>query len=159
MIVVSDASPLHYLVLIRLDDLLPRLFREVIVPPAVLAELAHARAPERVRAWVNQLPPWVQTCRPQQVEPNLRLGPGETEAIALAQELRADLLLIDERRGAAIAKERGLAVIGVLGILELAAERRWIVLSNVLRDLQSTNCRISQQLIDAALARDRDRLK
>jgi predicted nucleic acid-binding protein len=49
MTVVSDASPLHYLVLIKAEHVLAQLFSEVFVPPAVLRELSHERAPERVR--------------------------------------------------------------------------------------------------------------
>ena len=49
MTVVSDVSPLHYLVLIKAEHVLAQLFSEVFVPPAVLRELSHERAPERVR--------------------------------------------------------------------------------------------------------------
>jgi hypothetical protein len=56
MTVVSDACPLHYLVLIKADHVLAQLFSEVVVPPAVLRELSHERAPGRVRHWASHSP-------------------------------------------------------------------------------------------------------
>lgn len=49
MIVVSDTSPLNYLVLIGADDVLPALFGQVLAPPAVLDEMQHAKAPAQVQ--------------------------------------------------------------------------------------------------------------
>ncbi len=60
MTVVSDASPLHYLVLIKAEHVLAQLFSEVVVPPAVLRELSHERAPERVRHWASDPPQWLR---------------------------------------------------------------------------------------------------
>ena len=51
------------------------------------------------------------------------LDEGESAAIALAEFLHADLLLIDERAGFRAAKKRGLCVTGTLGVLDLAAKR------------------------------------
>ena len=59
MIIVSDASPLHYLVLIGHIEVLPSLFREVVIPPSVLAELRHLRVPEKVRQWAESPPSWL----------------------------------------------------------------------------------------------------
>ena len=58
MIVVSDTSPLNYLVLIGCIELLPQLFDQVFIPQAVLDELNHERTPEAVRQWVAALPEW-----------------------------------------------------------------------------------------------------
>jgi len=52
MLVVADTSPLHYLVLIQHDSLLPALYKRVMIPPAVLAALQQPRTPPMVRAWV-----------------------------------------------------------------------------------------------------------
>lgn len=113
-IVVSDTSPLRALAHLGRLDVLPALFGEVWVPPAVVREVAAAgvalpgEPSFRVRAPSN---------------PNLvrRLGStldaGESEAIALAIELDADILLIDEARGRAVASSLGLDARGVLGIL------------------------------------------
>lgn len=59
MIAVADTSPLCYLILINEIDLLQKLFREVVVPAAVITELLHEDAPEVVRGWAANLPSWV----------------------------------------------------------------------------------------------------
>ena len=56
MVVVSDSSPLHYLVLCDAIEVLPQLFGRVIVPKAVVAELSHAHTPARVREWLAAPP-------------------------------------------------------------------------------------------------------
>ena len=56
MIVVADTSPLNYLIQIECDDLLPRLYKRVVVPLGVIQELEHASAPVTVRAWLTRLP-------------------------------------------------------------------------------------------------------
>lgn len=98
MIVIADTSPVNYLVLIQEADLLPRLFGQVLIPPAVFAELKDPQAPPPVRAWLATAPLWLQVH-------SLRLHPdpaldyldaGEREAIALAMELKADQVLMDE---------------------------------------------------------------
>ncbi len=58
MIVVSDTSPLNYLVLIGADQVLPSLFGRVLTPPEVLAEMQHAKAPPQVSAWAQNPPAW-----------------------------------------------------------------------------------------------------
>lgn len=100
MLVVSDTSPLNYLVLIGQDRLLPALFTRVVTAPAVIAELGHPGSPATVRAWAASLPGWLEVRSPQALHPSLHLGLGETQAISLAAELRADAVLIDERQGA-----------------------------------------------------------
>jgi predicted nucleic acid-binding protein len=104
MIVVSDTSPLNYLVLIGQLQVLPVLFGRVIVPPAVMAELQHAGAPAVVRAWAASPPPWLEIRLPARMESLHGLGTGEAQAICLAQELGTATVLIDERRAATIAR-------------------------------------------------------
>jgi|SRR5579884_705013 len=58
MIVVSDTSPINYLVWIGAIGLLPRLYDSVILPQAVYEELTRPEAPAPVRAWATQLPEW-----------------------------------------------------------------------------------------------------
>src|SRR6266852_2107216 len=58
--IVADTTPLNYLLLIQAGDILPNLYRRVLIPPAVKAELAHANTPAIVRAWISQPPPWLE---------------------------------------------------------------------------------------------------
>jgi predicted nucleic acid-binding protein len=124
VIVVSDTSPLNYLVLIEQAHVLPLLFGRVIAPPAVIGELQHPGAPAVVRTWAAAPPPWLEIRAPIRIDPTLALGAGERQAISLAQELHADAVLIDERHALTIARKVGLFVTGTLGVLEIAADRR-----------------------------------
>lgn len=128
MIVVADASPLNYLIQLQADDLLHRVFRQVLVPRAVMLELSHPRAPEAVAAWTLHPPAWIELRVVTFAEDeNLQmLDPGEREAILLAQETGANLLLIDERQGRLEARRRGITTTGTLGVL-LAAGTRGLV--------------------------------
>jgi predicted nucleic acid-binding protein len=56
MIVVADASPLHYLALIGQIDVLPILYGQVLIPPAVVVELSNPHTPPVVRQWAESLP-------------------------------------------------------------------------------------------------------
>ena len=123
MIVASDTSPLNYLALIGEIELLPRIFTRVLIPPAVVSELNHARTPPVVAAWTANLPSWVDVVAPGQAIEEAALGRGETEAIAVALQICADVTLIDERKASAVARNHGLIVTGTLGILDIAAER------------------------------------
>ena len=157
MIVVSDTSPLNYLVLIEQVQVLPVLFGRVVVPPAVMAELQHAGAPAVVRAWAAGPPAWLEIQPPVRIDPSLGLGTGETQAISLAQELHADAVLIDERRAATIARQAGLFVTGTLGVLEIAAERGLIDLVRAVAGLRQTTFRVSDQVLEGVLQLDADR--
>lgn len=97
MIVVSDTSPLHYLILINRVDLLPELFGQVVTTPIVVEEMSQPSSPEKVRRWASQLPAWLELKEPSSYLPEVaRLDRGEASAISLASELRAGIL-IDER--------------------------------------------------------------
>jgi predicted nucleic acid-binding protein len=159
VIVVADASPLRYLVLIELSDVLHKLYGTVFVPPAVIAELIQERTPAVVQAWIDRKPRWLHVQEPTRVPGpiNEALGPGELAAIALAEELSADALLIDDRDGRAEAEARGLVVLGTLRVLADAAEHEFIDLGAAIDRLRQTNFRASEQLIQLLLERDRRR--
>jgi predicted nucleic acid-binding protein len=157
MLVVADTSPINYLVLLEHMALLPTLYTRVFLPPAVVTELQDLEAPEAVRAWVVDLPPWCEIRRPAALagtETLDHLGAGEREAILLAQELQADFLLIDEDDGRQAARSRALNVTGTLGVLERAAEGGLIDLPSTLARLLTTTFRVRDELIQAMLARD-----
>src|SRR5712691_5301164 len=109
-VIVSDTTPLNYLVLIEAIDLLPGIYRRVLIPPAVWVELAQPRTPEPVLKWLARSPSWLEVTKPMLVPDRTlsHLDDGEAQAIALALEHRADLLLLDERDGTAAARARGL---------------------------------------------------
>ncbi len=159
MRVVADTGPLHYLVLVGQIDLLPRLFRTVTVPTAVRAELRHPAAPQPVRAWAGIPPPWlVVSPAPAENDPALlRLDSGERAVIALAIAAKADLVVMDDRAGVAVARAKGFAVTGTLGILDLAARRGLLDLADALGRLKATNFRYRPELLDAVLAQHRAR--
>jgi predicted nucleic acid-binding protein len=106
MIAVSDTSPLNYLALIGEIELLPRIFTRVLIPPAVISELNHARTPPVVVAWAANLPSWVDVLSPYQAIEEAALGRGEAEAIAVALQVCADVTLIDERKASVAARNR-----------------------------------------------------
>ena len=122
MIAVSDTSQLNYLALIGEIELLPRIFTRVLIPPAVISELHHARTPPVVAAWAANLPSWVDVVPPGQAIEEAALGRGEAEAIAVALQVCADVTLIDERKASTVARNHGLIVTGTLGVLDIAAE-------------------------------------
>lgn len=124
MIVVADTSPLNYLIQIACDSLLPQLYGRIVIPSGVMRELEHPSAPEAVRAWITNVPNWIEVSLISSM-PDAELaylGLGEREAIQLAEEQHADLLLMDERKGRQEAKLRGLRTTGTLGVLLSAGE-------------------------------------
>jgi predicted nucleic acid-binding protein len=152
MIVVADTSPINYLLLINQIDLLPRLFQQIIIPDVVRDEMLDPDAPTVLQEWIANPPSWL-TIQPVPVlDTTLNsLDPGEQAAITLAQTLPADLLIIDERLGRQIAEDRGIAIIGTLGILDDAADQGLINLAEVIAQLQQTNFRVSRRIIQALL--------
>lgn len=154
MIVLSDTSPLNYLILIGKVDILPTLFGEIVVPGAVIEELAHPGSSDSVRLWVNSLPDWLIVKEPQAVDSDLNLGRGEAAAISLALECQADLLLIDDRKGFRAAKARGLAVAGTLNVLQTAARQNLLDLPTVIAKLRQTNFRIAEKVLTRMLTDD-----
>ncbi len=159
MIVVADASPLNYLVLIEQIDLLPSLYDRVLIPEAVLSELQRPRAPTPVGRWIANPPAWLEVCIVHGVpdEDLEALDPGERDAILLALELGVDAILIDEAEGRREAQRRNVRVVGTLAVLEQAAQRGLIELPAVLERLRQTNFRLSASLIRQLLDRDAKR--
>ena len=159
MTVVSDTTPLHYLVLIGAANVLPALFGRVLIPEVVRAELVHPHAPSVVRVWTKRAPPWldIHPDPPAPETPLTRLGAGEAAAITLAETLRADLVLLDERAGRAVAASRGLRVTGTLGVLDAAASRGLVALPDAVARLRATNARFAPTLLRDLLARHTER--
>jgi len=132
MIVVSDTAPITSLLQIGRERVLPDLYGNVIIPQAVERELR--------RAHLN-LPAFLKIAAAQDREAVVRLqreiDVGEAEAIVVAKEVGADALLIDERRGRALARREGVPIIGLLGVLVVAKKKNLITsLAGVLTELE-----------------------
>lgn len=156
-VVVSDTGPLHYLILCEAQEILRHLFEQVVIPPTVFAELRHPHAPAAVREWTRALPPWVKVQTPAKLDPALNLDRGEVEAICLAREINADAVLMDDLKGRHAAVRYGLLVTGTVGVLEAAATRGFIDLPQAVAKLRQTNARLDHEIVESALARDRQR--
>ena len=157
MTVVTDTSPLNYLILIDEVNLLPVLFERVVLPEAVFTELQHARTPIWVRDWLAHAPPWLEIKRVSPltaVTSLMQLDPGEQEAIQLALQLRLGTVLMDEAEGRRAAKMLNLGVCGTLGVLERASRIGKADLREALRKLEQTSFRMSRAVREAILARN-----
>ncbi len=130
MLIVSDTSPIINLATIGHLWLLPKIYEQIIIPQSVYDEIVIVGTGEpgadevRLASWIE-----VRLCRPSVLwnQLQLELDAGEAEALALAVELQADRVLIDERRGRQKAIELSLKPLGVLGILLRAKQDNHIV--------------------------------
>lgn len=121
MIVVSDTSPITSLMTVGRIELLEKLYRSVVIPSAVAVELArtHPQLPGFITVHSVGDEAWVQRLA-------LQLDRGEAEAIVLAKELHAEVLLMDEALGRSVAASEGLRTVGVAGVLLAAKKRGYI---------------------------------
>lgn len=159
MIVASDTTPINYLILIDHVHLLSQLYGRVALPQAVCDEMQKEGTPGKVRDWILNPPQWLKVHLVQAQDHTLKLGPGEQEAITLAQELQADLILLDDGKARRVAQARGLCVTGTLAVLAIAAQRGLIDLSVAIDRLQQTTFRGPSALIQSLLAQDRENKK
>lgn len=137
-------------------DILHVLFGSVLIPPTVEAELSRPTTPEAVREFIRHLPQWMAVRAPSSIERIPKLDPGEQAAISLAMEIHADLILLDDADGRKAASQRGLSVIGLLGILERAGERQLLDLSVLVPQIPA-DYRIDRVLLDLAVQRSQSR--
>lgn len=117
MIVISDTSVISNLAQVHQIDLLRELYSRIVIPQKVKEELNNDPSTLELIKDID----WIDIGKisNQDLYNNLiiDLDPGEAEAIVLAKELGAGLLMIDERKGRKIAKENGIPIVGVLGLL------------------------------------------
>lgn len=151
MLVIADSSPLIAMVNIGCIEVLPKLFGQVVIPPAVAHEIAAPSRPSSVRDFAATLPGWLRVQRPIAVENIPELHPGETEALSLALELHADLVLIDERSAYRVAVARKLNAVGTVGVLERGAAEGLLDLKEAFDQLKGTDFWISPKLLDERL--------
>ena len=144
--IVSNSSCLIILEKLGKQDLLEKMFRWIVIPRAVSEEVFGGK----------ELPPWIEIKEIQhtlsQVFFEKTLGKGESEAIALALELRADLLIVDDLAARRTAEKTGLRITGVIGVL-LEGKKRELINSvrDVMNEMRMHDFRISEETYKNAL--------
>lgn len=137
MIVVSNTSPILNLAAIGHLELLQQLYRSILIPQAVFDEIVVAGAGQpgalevQQSKWIRKKPVTNHTVARALLA---EIDAGEAEAIALAVEEEADLLLLDERRGRVVAARLGLRFVGLLGVLVEAKNRGHISSAKTILD-------------------------
>ena len=159
MIIISDTAPIITLLKLERLDLLEKLFGEVIIPRAVYEELT-SNPKYLSEAQVISDCSFLKSCEvfDRQSIKILRevvgLDAGESEAIALADERGAALLIIDERKGRTVAKQMGLKIIGTIGILIQAFDHKLLSREEIfdcVTTLKVSEIRISDMLLIGVL--------
>jgi predicted nucleic acid-binding protein len=156
MIIVFDTSPICYLLLINQIDILQTLYKVIVIPKIVADELGASESPPVVKNWIAQPPTWLRiqpTELPQSIELG-KLDPGERDAILLAEQLKANLVILDDKFARRIAVERGLKIIGLLGIVKDAARSGLLDLEMTFEQLQDVGFWVSPSLLERLLRDD-----
>jgi len=154
MIVVSDASPLNYLVLIDSIEVLPSLFDIVLMPTQVRFELQRVKTPRKVQDWVAAPPEWLverSVSLSEVGQANLHWGEAASITLAVNENLP---LLIDERIGRRYAERFGVTTVGTLGVIVQAHRNGLLDFEEAIQKLRETSYRASE----AVYARARERL-
>lgn len=155
-LVIADTGPVNYLLLIGHIDILPALFQR---NAAVRDELKSRKAPPVVQQWIGDPPSWAEVHEGPLVHDQVmrNLEEGEEADIALAIELHADLILMDDRESVRVARSEGFRVTGTLGILAMAAEHRLVNLRDAFDSIKQTSFHYQQELMDEFLAQIEER--
>ena len=160
MIIISDTTPIISFIKINRLDLLEKLFVEVLIPNAVFKELTtntlFTNEAEIVKKASFLKVSSVQNQKSLQLLQAVSgLDDGESEAIILADELKSNILLMDERKGRKVAQKLGINITGTIGILIQAYNEGMISdveVKSYLNQLKNTNIRLSDSLIQQALS-------
>ena len=152
-VVISDTTPLHYLILIGQEGILQKLYGEIMAPPAVLQELGHSSAPKEISSWAKSPPTWLIIRAPIIVPPSFDfLDAGERQALALAKEIQADLVLLDDKVARRFAEQASLKVKKTLGVVADAAKIGLVNFRGTVERLQRTSmhldAKLAQQIIE-----------
>ena len=157
MTIVSDSSPLITLAKIGCLELLLQLYQTIIITPQVYAEVVSkgsglAGSSEVANAsWIVQKAVH-DAVGLSTVQAEFGLGMGEVSTIVLGKELNADVLLIDEVKARKAAQQRGLAVLGCIGVLEDGFGRRLVAdLPQVYRQLLASGAYVDPRILENSL--------
>ena len=160
MTIISDTTPLRYLIEIEKAYILESLFGKVIIPQAVFNDLQRPKTPQPVKEWIVKHPAWLEVRQADLslYTPQKRIGAGECEAFALALELQADAVLLDDKGAMVEARRLGLMTIRTFDILERAAKENLLDLPETIDRIKRTSFRLPPaKIIDEILERDRQR--
>lgn len=152
MLVVADTSPIHVLIRIEHIEILPSLFKTVLIPSVVEEELLRAKY-DVVRQFMAIRPEWLTIANPATIEQIPRIHPGEEAAIALATEINAVALLMDDHDARTEAVRRGLRIVGTLGILERAHQVGLIDLKLAIDRIRDTDFHVTDRLLESVIDR------
>lgn len=159
MIIISDTTPIISLLKAEQLDLLQKLFQEVIIPKAVYNELISNTKFQNEAQIIKEcsyifVEEVIDTKSVNIFRRVTGLDAGESEAIVMADEKKADLLLMDERKGRIVAKQMGLTITGTVGIL-LQSYDEGLLNAYEIREsiykLKECGIRISDSLYDLIL--------
>lgn len=159
MTIISDTTPIISLIKINRLDLLEKLFEEVLIPEAVYRELTTNALFEN-EAKIVKSSSFLKTSSVQNrkslqlLQAVSGLDDGESEAIILADELKSDVLIMDERKGRKVAEKLGIKITGTVGVLLQSYSENMISSDEIktyLDQLKNSNIRLSESLIQKAL--------
>lgn len=159
MTIISDTTPIISLIKINRLDLLEKLFEEVLIPEAVYRELTTNALFEN-EAKIVKTSSFLKTSSVQNrkslqlLQAVSGLDDGESEAIILADELKSDVLIMDERKGRKVAEKLGIKITGTVGVLLQSYSENMISSDEIktyLDQLKNSNIRLSESLIQKTL--------
>jgi predicted nucleic acid-binding protein len=170
MIVISDTTPLIHFGIIKRLDLLHTMYGEIFITKTVLQEaVTEGVTMGKPDAFLieKEIGKWIKVDDPKgdvgEICRMYRIHTGEAESILLAQELSANLLLIDERDGRIAAKSAGINVIGTIGIISDCVNRHLLTIGTAVEILtyfktDPSKFWIDPQIIDIAIRRIEERI-
>ncbi|HKK10285.1 MAG TPA: DUF3368 domain-containing protein [Bacteroidales bacterium] len=146
--VVANTTPILSLIKINKLDLLEQLYGKIFIPKAVYIEIQQGKQKPHYEDLKNKS--WIEIKtlkKPEKFEFVLNLDKGEAEAILLAKEINADLIIMDEIAGRRVARNIDSALTGTLGVLLKAKEKGFIgSVGSLLRELKEEGIWISSKL-------------
>lgn len=149
--IIVDSSPLIVLLKSDLENILPEIFEEIIVPESVWQEVLAGKTDDAAKqklphlAWINRASAEISN---QTIE-NFNLGKGETEVLSLALEMLESRVLLDDFAARKSAKALNIPVLGTGGLLILAKQKGLISsVSEALTNVQKAGLWLSDELIE-----------
>lgn len=150
-ILVADTSPLISLAIIDKLDLLLKIFDEIYIPEKVYQELSYDLSKPKAKLLADFFKDKIKKINNIN-ELSLFIYEGESEAIILAKELKADYLLIDDLKGRTVAEILDIKCIGILGFLLIGKNKGFIkALKPLLRKLRDNKRYYSDKLVNIVL--------